>query len=690
MKIKRLINGLAGLLIVTAMAVSHTNTAKAAWNQNHIIDDNVFSNSSTMGASQIDAFLNSFANSCISTNRGFSAPDPNGYTPAGGFTYGGNVSAGNVIAHAAQAYGINPQALLVTLQKEQSLVTGSAGCSIYKYASAMGYGCPDSGGTYNYSGINLYTINGTTVTSIEGTCVNSSVKAGFSQQIIRAAWLLKFAQERSRGNISWAVVKDGWDNSDDPQTCYSGPMTAGWRQVCPSGATTYYDGYRTIDGVAVQMETGATAALYYYTPHFHGNQNFVAIWEGWWGETLLGTYKWSTNGYQILKADNSAFVDPGHLQPGQRYLAKLIAYNTGTATWYKGGPTPVVLGALSGNSRFCVPGKWIACSRPAALYEDSVAPGGYGHFIFEFQAPYTPGTYREDFKPVAEMLAWTNSTYGQTFGIRVDSPGTYKWWTGGYRVMKSDQSAYVDPGKLQPGEIYFAYTDAYNTGTATWYKNGPTPVTLGITDRSSPFCINGTWLACNRVVSLAEDSVPPGGVGHFRFLFRAPYAPGEYRQNFKPVAEFLSWTNDVNEETFGIKVVNPGTYRWWTSGYQVLAEDNSTFMDPGNLQPNTTYLAKLIAYNTGTATWRKDGATPMTLGGTRGNSAFCISGTWLACNRPVYLEEATVAPGSYGHFVFKFKTPATPGTYREDFKPVAEFLSWTNDVYEQTFGIIVR
>jgi hypothetical protein len=45
---------------------------------------------------------------------------------------------------------------------------------------------------------------------------------------------------------------------------------------------------------------------------------------------------------------------------------------------------------------------------------------------------------------------------------------------------------------------------------------------------------------------LQENSVPPGGIGNFKFTFTAP-AAGTYREYFKPLAEFLSWTNDSSE-----------------------------------------------------------------------------------------------------------------------------------------------
>ncbi len=270
-----------------------SSTSQAAFNANILIDDHVFDNSSSMGVGAIDNFLNGFPSSCISPNSGFEAKLPTGYSPSGGFTFGDFVSAGQVIAQSAQVYGINPQVLLTTLQKEQSIVMGAANfCNNgdeNKYAAAMGYGCPDSGSVYNWSGVSLYRRSGVEHTSTGSTCVNTAAKAGFSQQVIRAAWLLKFGEQRSEGNTGWAVVNGNWNNSDDPGTCYGGPMTQGNRKRCSTDSqATFYDGYITIDGTSVHTDTGSTAALYWYTPHLHGNQNFVSIFEGWFGSTRGG------------------------------------------------------------------------------------------------------------------------------------------------------------------------------------------------------------------------------------------------------------------------------------------------------------------------------------------------------------------------------------------------------------------
>lgn len=296
---------LSCLILILSFNLAFVGLSSAAFNQGNLIDDQVFDNTGAMNTSQVNSFLNSLPNSCISQNNGFSAPDPTGYTLSGGFTYGGAVSAGQVITDAAQTYGLNPQVLLTTLQKEQSLVDGSAGCSASRYAKAVGYGCPDGGSSYSYSYGSggtlltpLYYINDVPVNSPGGTiCVNSAAKVGFSEQIIHAAWMLKFAEQRSEGNIKWNVqfnnfpqAGDVWNNSDDPQSCYSGPMTQGTFQQCPNGPSVYYDGYYTIDGTSILIQDGATAALYWYTPHFSGNQNFDTIFTNWFGSTSSCDY----------------------------------------------------------------------------------------------------------------------------------------------------------------------------------------------------------------------------------------------------------------------------------------------------------------------------------------------------------------------------------------------------------------
>ena len=209
--LKKLLLLFGAVIFVLSSISLATRPVSAAFNANNIMDDGVFDNSGTMTAAQIDSWLNTNfgANSCISTDHGFTAPEPIGYSPTGpvatgGFSYGGDVSAGTVIYDAAKVYGLNPQVLLTTLEKEEGLLdgTGYYGCGVTAYTQALGYGCPDGGTVYQYSGFELYSINGTPVTSTSpnGTCADSAAIAGFSRQIIVAAWQLRYSQERSEVN----------------------------------------------------------------------------------------------------------------------------------------------------------------------------------------------------------------------------------------------------------------------------------------------------------------------------------------------------------------------------------------------------------------------------------------------------------------------------------------------------------
>ena len=60
-----------------------------------------------------------------------------------GTTIGEGQTAAEIIYQAAQDYKINPQVLIVLLEKEQSLITDTYP-NTKQYRSATGYGCPDT------------------------------------------------------------------------------------------------------------------------------------------------------------------------------------------------------------------------------------------------------------------------------------------------------------------------------------------------------------------------------------------------------------------------------------------------------------------------------------------------------------------------------------------------------------------
>jgi hypothetical protein len=316
MVMKRIIPFTAAIALCLLSMLAFSAKA-SAFTPNLVLDDAIMDNTGAMNVESINAFLNGFPSSCLSTNNGFSAPDPTGYSPSTGFTYGGNVSGGRVIFDAAMAYSINPQVLLATLQKESSVVSGDASYHCQYINTSMGYGCPDS-----------------------GSCpTNPATMSGFSKQVIHAAWLLKFGEQRSKGNTSWnvqtnnsPVAGDHWDNSDDPPTCYGGPMTQGSFKRCSSdSAPVFYDGYSTIDGASTHMDSGSTAALYWYTPHFSGNQHFVDIFTQWFGGTVSSSYFACHNGSNANGIPSGAQVIANKYDPGQAdRLSLTFVNNTGS------------------------------------------------------------------------------------------------------------------------------------------------------------------------------------------------------------------------------------------------------------------------------------------------------------------------------------------------------------------------
>ncbi|MFA4873659.1 MAG: hypothetical protein WC659_07085 [Patescibacteria group bacterium] len=134
--------------------------------------------------------------------------------------------AAQVIADSAVVYQINPKALLTLLQKEQSLIEdGNPGQDQYDWAT--GFGICDA-------------------CSKQDPLLQAY--RGFTVQVDRCAWRLRYYLEHSDEFIF--------------QT-----------------GQTY-----SIDGQLVTMTNDATRALYTYTPHLHGNLNFVAIWDRWFSK----------------------------------------------------------------------------------------------------------------------------------------------------------------------------------------------------------------------------------------------------------------------------------------------------------------------------------------------------------------------------------------------------------------------
>jgi hypothetical protein len=135
-------------------------------------------------------------------------------------------SAAEIIYNAAQAYKINPKWILTTLQKEQSLITNPSP-SQYNLDWAMGYAVCDS-------------------CSVDDPQVQ--LFKGFGTQVDRATWRMRYY----------------FDN--------------------PQEFNFQVGQLYLVDNKDVLIYNQATANLYNYTPHLHGNYNYWLIWNRWFSK----------------------------------------------------------------------------------------------------------------------------------------------------------------------------------------------------------------------------------------------------------------------------------------------------------------------------------------------------------------------------------------------------------------------
>ncbi len=133
------------------VALPATAAIGTDFNSGRIISDAIFYNTASMTAVQIQGFLDAQVPTCQASTTGpaclkdYSQTTP--IMPADAYCLkaypGGKQTAAEIILNVSLACGINPQVLLVLLQKEQSLITSTAP-SQYKYDKATGFACPDT------------------------------------------------------------------------------------------------------------------------------------------------------------------------------------------------------------------------------------------------------------------------------------------------------------------------------------------------------------------------------------------------------------------------------------------------------------------------------------------------------------------------------------------------------------------
>lgn len=265
------------VLVVTVMTIITTNNNRAqavtaaGFKPGRIIDDAIFTNKNSMNVSQIQVFLNSKVPVCDTAGSQLSeygGPDLNGDGKVQRWEWGqanynqttfpclrdyvdkGKTSA-QLIYDTSQEFNINPQVILVLLQKEQALVNDTWPLAV-QYRSATGYGCPD-------------------------TAACDSAYYGLTNQVRWAATMFR------------AILNNS-------PTWYT-PYVLGTNYI-------QYNPNASCGGSNVVIENRATQALYNYTPYqpsqaaldagwgqvncgAYGNRNFYLYFNDWFGNSIL-------------------------------------------------------------------------------------------------------------------------------------------------------------------------------------------------------------------------------------------------------------------------------------------------------------------------------------------------------------------------------------------------------------------
>lgn len=248
---------------------------------------------------------------------------------------------------------------------------------------------------------------------------------------------------------------------------------------------------------------------------------------------------------------------PSGLKQGQSAQYELTILNTGTTAWSSDiihlatdRPQDRTPQFIRDDIVTHNPSGWLSPNR-IKMVQPVVNPGEVATFRFWYSIPQTlpDGTYREYFRPVADGIGFMQDL-GIYWDVVVGSGTTTSTSPTDFQAAWVSQTS--NPS-LKIGDAHEFEVKLQNVGTATWTQD---VVKLG-TDRPqdhTPFYDRedavshnpSGWLSTNRI-SMVESSVKPGEIATFRFWYTVPSKarPGTYREYFRPVAENITWMNDL-------------------------------------------------------------------------------------------------------------------------------------------------
>ena len=419
----------------------------------NIMSDFVMSNKNTMTESQINEFLHS-KNPCNHPyDNEIKKYEQQGYKYSikdgrvlcmADDTFNGE-SATHIIWQAAQDYSINPQVLIVLLEKEQSLVTDTWPNN-RQYASATGFACPDTGGC-------------------------EAKDAGFKNQVRKAAALFR------------EVLDGGWSN-------YPAYTTV----------EIQYHPNKSCGKSSIYIQNRATSALYRYTPYqpnsaalaagtgtgdscsSYGNRNFYNLFTEWFGSTQefeLGNkvkqrYN-EINGSKVLGKPINDQVCPTDDACWQDFENGAIIWHDSTGAWeskggirgrwaelgYQGG----TMGYPTGPEVYDGRGWYQNYEGGAIIGTDDT---GFWESTGGIRERWSQIGYQSGFMGYpTSAIVWDGRGYWQNYesGAIIGTDATGYWESkGGIR------SVWASIG-YQGGKAGYPTSEEYYDGNSTWHQN---------------------------------------------------------------------------------------------------------------------------------------------------------------------------------------------------------------------------
>ncbi len=255
------------------------------------------------------------------------------------------------------------------------------------------------------------------------------------------------------------------------------------------------------------------------------------------------------------------------------------------------------------------------------------------------------------------------------------------------KLIQSAQSITTAPYQSNNFGIGFK-----NTGTVQWRTSDPDVVTLRSSAKKESYFYSAAWKGKNVVMTLPHDT-KPGELVYFWFPLEAPKKEGAYTEELalyrgnQKIAETVTRIPirvTGNSMPVAKQPIQPIAESTLASQQIPSAPPSQPSTAPAPEIPSGTFEAfKLIQSapsitlkqaervtfgvgfkNSGSAVWKKDDPSPLSLRSTAKKESYFYDSSWKSQNIVMNIS-ADVQPGELVYFWFTLFAPVYPGTYEE-------------------------